>query len=230
MFGGLKEFVWTRSSQYEIVDPCEFKASSGQLWKFGRRIITTVEADTEYRPLNDYPNLFRAFANVRDEEALLSFVKQYGPLTDEGRTPSSKDPHFTSKVIMIDGKRFAEIVYVPGDQIDHCLKQAAWCGHILRHHRQASPRMQEMIKELEVRPSICMMDVEADPVEGVRMILRPSSLLDAIKFQLLASIRSGNTSVECTHCENWFSKKRGAKFCSDKCKDDYHNARRKARR
>jgi hypothetical protein len=91
-------------------------------------------------------------------------------------------------------------------------------------------RIEALIEELEIKPSLCQMDVEADPVDGVRMILRPKCLLDAIKLQLLERISNGVNTFECLSCGSWFSKKSGAKFCSDKCKDDYHNAQRKKER
>ncbi|MET3841933.1 hypothetical protein [Bradyrhizobium sp. OAE829] len=230
MFHRLLEFVWTRYSHYEIVEPCTFTTGDGERWEFGRRIITIAKSGDEYYPLKDYPYLYRAFANVRNDQLLLDFVKLYGPLTDEGLTPSSPKPHFTSSVLMLDGRKLNEVVYVPGDQIDRCLKEASWCAHILRYHAKKSPQLHASIKELEVRPSLCTLEIEADPVNGVRMVLEPKCLLDAIKLQLLESISNGVNTFECAACGDWFSKKSGAKFCSEKCKDSYHNAKNKKQR
>jgi hypothetical protein len=231
VFNRLLEFVWFRHAHYEIVEPCEFRAGDGNLWKFGRRIIATTNDDRHgYCPLKDYPNLYRAFANVKNEAALFEFVKLYGPLTDEGATPSSANPHFTSKVLMMDGRRLFESVMVPGDQIDRCLREATWCAHILRYRANKSARLQELIEKMLVQPSLCQMRIDADPVDGVRMSLEPECLLDAIKLQLLESISKGVNTFECLSCGGWFSKKAGAKFCDEKCKDDYHNARRKKQR
>jgi hypothetical protein len=227
VFNRLLEFVWTRYSHNEIVEPCSFTNSEGRTWKFGRRITRTSDGGADYCPLKDYPNLYRAFANVKSEQALLEFVRLYGPLTDEGLGLSSADPHFTTQIVMFDGKKALETVYVPGDQIDRCLKEAAWCAHILRYHAKKSAQLQALIEELEIMSSLCKMDIEADPVDGVRMTLRPTCLLDAIKLQLLESISNGVNTFECLACGSWFSKKSGAKFCSDTCKDNYHNAKRK---
>jgi hypothetical protein len=199
-------------------------------WEFGRRIIATSERGVDYYPLKDFPYLYRAFANVKGEQDLFAFVKLYGPLTDEGATPSSADPHFTTAILMMDRTKILETVYVPGDQVDRCLKEAAWCSHILKYHAKKSPRLQALIEELEIKPSLCGMNIQADPVHGVRMSLEPKCLLDAIKLQLLESISNGVNTFECLSCGRWFSKKIGAKFCSDKCKDDHHNANRKKQR
>jgi hypothetical protein len=227
VFNSLSEFVWTRYARYEIAEPCWFASDDGVRWEFGRRIITTSDGAHDYLPIRDYPFLYRAFANIKNEQELLDFVRLYGPLTDEGLTQSSAIPKFTSTVTTVDGKKLFEVVYVPGDQIDRCLKAAAWCAHILRYNAARSPLLQERIKQLEVMPSLCVMDILADPVDGVRMVLRPKCLLDAIKLQLLESISKGVNTFECANCGVLFSKKSGAKFCGDKCKDDYHNAKRK---
>jgi hypothetical protein len=223
VFNLLLEFV----PNYEIVEPCGFTDGDGKRWEFGRRIITTAEFGDEYYPLKRYPDLYLVFANVKSEQALFEFVERYGPLTDEGLTRSSAKPHFTSSVLLMDGRKLAEFVYVPGDQIDRCLKEAAWCAHILRYHAKKSPQLQALIRELGVKSPLCTMDIEADPVDGVRMSLRPKCLVDALKLQLLDSISRGVNTFACDACGNWFSRKSGAKYCSDKCKDDYNNARRR---
>jgi hypothetical protein len=74
------------------------------------------------------------------------------------------------------------------------------------------------------------LSVELDPLHGVRLVVEPTSLLAAIKLQLLENVSKGINSIQCLHCDDWFDRRAGAKFCSDKCKDTYHNMQKRLRR
>jgi hypothetical protein len=97
VFGRLEEFVWSRHRAFEIVPSCRSSGFHGEVWSFGRRIVATTNEYDSYMPIRDNPNLYRAFANIRDEQALFEFVKRYGALTEPGLTPSSKDPVFGAR-------------------------------------------------------------------------------------------------------------------------------------
>jgi endogenous inhibitor of DNA gyrase (YacG/DUF329 family) len=229
VFGRLLEFEWERFAAYEIVAPCEFTCSDGELKEFGRRIIHRMTEGDVYLPLRKYPDLYRVFANVKNDEGLLAFIRLYGPLTDEGHVASNETPGFTSEVFMLNGKKVAEKVYVPGDLIDRCLERAAWCKNVLKFQADRSDRFMKLIEEVE-HAFPCHLIIEADRVNGAQLVLEPKSLLDAILLQLMESVRTGVHSAECENCGEWFGKKAGAKFCSVQCKDIHHNNQKRNKR
>jgi glutaredoxin-related protein len=229
VFGRLEEFVWRRHRSFEIVPQCSSSGVHGDIWSFGRRIVANTDEYDSYQPIRDNPNLYRAFANLRDEAALFEFVKRYGALTEPGLTPSSKDPVFTSVIWMGDKKLNCEIVQVPGDEVALCLREAAWCAHVLRYQAERDVEFFNLIRPLETNPSMANLSIELDPLHGVRLVIEPTSLLVAIKLQLLEDISRGVNSIQCTYCGNWFARKAGAKFCNDKCKDTHHNMQKRLR-
>jgi hypothetical protein len=59
------------------------------------------------------------------------------------------------------------------------------------------------------------------------LVLRPPSLIDAIKLQLAQSVASGNAISTCQQCSKWFEvggkgKRNIAKFCSDRCRSRFN--------
>jgi hypothetical protein len=76
--------------------------------------------------------------------------------------------------------------------------------------------------------------VSGQPDGRPTLSLRPQNLIDAMRIQLAQSIASGNLINVCPICGAWFEKggrggsaKRSiARFCSDKCRNQFHNERR----
>jgi hypothetical protein len=65
--------------------------------------------------------------------------------------------------------------------------------------------------------------------------MRCNSLLGAIQVQAVQSILGGRKSVQCLECSTWFevgagARRSSAKFCSDQCKDRFHNRQKRGRR
>jgi len=76
--------------------------------------------------------------------------------------------------------------------------------------------------------------VPGKPDGRLALSLRPKVLVDAMRVQLAQSIAGGNEISVCEVCGSWFEKggrggdaKRSiARFCSDKCRNQFHNERR----
>ena len=67
---------------------------------------------------------------------------------------------------------------------------------------------------------------------GYKMELRPKSLLSAMALQLIKAIATDKAIRACDWCGDWFElgagtgRRMGARFCSDRCRHNFHNARR----
>jgi hypothetical protein len=68
--------------------------------------------------------------------------------------------------------------------------------------------------------------------DGVAIRTLPATLLGAMWLQLGQHLAGGAAFMTCDHCGGWFAagrpggRRRVARFCSSKCKNDWHNARR----
>jgi hypothetical protein len=155
-------------------------------------------------PLRDFPKLFDQFSRANTAEKLLSFVKTFGPLSNEGRNP---------KV---------------GDYVIHLLDHARQMQLLINAHRSGQRKEIATI----VGPKGLPLDRGAlgdvrvmlvfDPVtEKPRLQFTPKHLLSALWLQLGDYLSDEPNLIECRHCGSTFERGPGAgrrgdaMFCSD---------------
>jgi len=94
---------------------------------------------------------------------------------------------------------------------------------------QASPDAFFSNREL----TITRLDASLVPIGGKPTLrIRPRSLMGAIRLQFAQAVASGLDIRTCDHCGKLFEiggagRTRKARFCSDRCRSDYHVAKRK---
>ena len=163
------------------------------------------------RPLELHRTLFVEFARLDGtDESCLRFANSFGFLglwLDEkaddrvGPTGESLD-------------RFRDVIGDTRRLVD------AW---------QASPNTFASHQEL----TITRLDVSLVPIDGRPTLrIRPRSLIGAIHLQFAQAVSTGLDIRTCDHCGKLFEiggagRTRKARFCSDRCRTDYHVARRK---
>ncbi len=174
-----------------------------------------------YWPLEQYPALYAEFAKLDgSDESCLQFAHKYGLL-------------------------FADLTHPPETWNAQCGLETLgqWQGYIkdLREiiHRcelsRANPaeafrqfgKQDKSLFGIELYLSI------KSTKSPATLEMRSRSLLDAIQLQAVAAILGGRKSVQCIECPTWFEVGNGArrsqsKFCSSRCKDEYHNRLKKA--
>ncbi len=80
---------------------------------------------------------------------------------------------------------------------------------------------------------ITRLDVSLVPIDGRPTLrIRPSSLIGAIRMQFAQAVATGLDIRNCDHCGKLFElggggRTRKARFCSDRCRSDFHVAKRK---
>ena len=192
-----------------------------------------------YGPLNDY---YTQLGEGRDWE--------YG---ENNLVLSSPNPfaYFTSSSILADWRcedgTQVPADFIPGDPVHDGLDMAAVFRELLRLKEHGSPKklaafFQTSFLRMSKRHAFCpsshasVIDFMPDPKSGIRLYLKPSTLLAALWYQLGTKL-SGNTSVKtCRHCNTFFEAGRGARlradaeFCCNEHKVEYFNRRRPTNR
>ena len=84
--------------------------------------------------------------------------------------------------------------------------------------------------------TITQLQASLVPIDGKATLrIRPSSLFGAVQLQFAQAISTGLDIRTCDHCGMIFEaggmgRNRKARFCSDRCRSDYHDAKKKVRR
>jgi hypothetical protein len=165
-----------------------------------------------YRPLGDFPTLFRIFIKkCRSESGVVDFVNKFGPLN------ASPGDLINTRVLGLPGFMAAR-----GDSIREVIQQAKLMAKLERDHKSDIPQ-------------IPLTSLEAFLVTDsgeIRLKLSPSRLIDAIWLQMAQSITSGRDVRECLHCGGLFEvgpgsdRRLDAKFCKDQHRIAFNNRRR----
>ena len=163
------------------------------------------------RPLEFHRTLFMEFARLDEsDESCIGFANRFGFLgvflnekADDRVGPEGESLLFWRDRIA-DMRRAVE----------------AW---------QASPDTFASSQEL----TITRLDVSLVPIDGRPTLrIRPRSLIGAIQLQFAQAVATGLDIRTCDHCGKIFEtggmgRTRKARFCSDRCRNNYHAARRK---
>jgi hypothetical protein len=187
-----------------------------------------------YGPLNDY---YSRLGNAPDWEygennSVLSSPNPFAYITSTGISSYWKCE---------DG---AEIPadFIPGDPVPDCLRAGAAFRELLRLKERGSPKKLASFFHTSFFDTAngvfwgnhhaSMVDFVPDPKIGVRLRLRPPTLLGALWYQLGVKL-SGDTSIKtCRHCNKLFETGSGtrlrsdAQFCCNEHKVEYFNRKR----
>jgi hypothetical protein len=166
-----------------------------------------------YRPLEDFPTLFRVFVDkCRSERGVVDFISKFGPLN------TNPGDLITTRVLGLPG-----FMAAGGDSIREVIRQAKWMAKLIRDHKSDIPQ-------------IPLTSLEAFLLTGsggeIRLKLSPSRLIDAIWLQVAQSITSGRDLQECLHCGELFEvgpgsgRRLDAKFCKNEHRIAFNNRRR----
>ena len=163
------------------------------------------------RPLEFHRTLFMEFARLDEStESCVRFADSFGYL---GLFPNEG----ADDRVGPDG----ELLLFWRDRIANMRRAVdAW---------QASPSTFASNQEL----TITRLDVSLVPIDGVATLrIRPRSLIGAIQLQFAQAVATGLDIRTCDHCGKIFEtggmgRTRKARFCSDRCRSDFHLSRRK---
>ena len=115
-------------------------------------------------------------------------------------------------------------------------------GEALRWWREEIANMRRAVDAWETSPDafsshqeilITRLDASLVPIDGRPTLrIRPRTLIGAIRLQFAQAVASGLNIRTCDHCGKLFEiggagRTRKARFCSDRCRTDYHVAKRK---
>ena len=213
-------FEWpVGDAGYSIVDhkskPPPTKPGTSTIWRgpFGRHIVRSNGPLRTTRPLEFHRTLFIEFARLDGkDESCLRFANSFGYL---GLSPDSKaDDHVGPEGEPLELWR-REIAVM-------CRAVELW---------QASPGTFTSNQEILVTE----LQVSLVPIDGKATLrIRPTSLIGAIRMQFAQAVATDLDIRTCDHCGKIFEtggtgRTRKARFCSDRCRTDYHLARRKVK-
>ena len=174
---------------------------------------------------------FKAFANVSIDNDLVEFMKCYGFL-------DRVDPYGPSFFREKSGK-YCRVKGAPepcGENVQRHLQSATFFREILqvRPRRHLSREVADWIEDLGV-DGIGDVQMHFDERGILRPVLKPTSLMSGLFWQLFNSVRGGAQYRPCDHCGIIFrmgagsDRRTGAKFCSDEHKVLFHSRRRSIR-
>ena len=158
------------------------------------------------RPL-DHNTLFVDFAHLDgSDDSCIEFASRFGYLgTFSGGISEDR----------------GESVLLWRDDIDNMRRNVeAW---------QANPAAFVPVREIVM----AVLDASLVPLDGRAVLrIRPRSLMGAMQLQFAQAVSTGLDIRNCDHCGKLFEiggggRTRKARFCSDRCRTDYHVARRK---
>jgi hypothetical protein len=155
-------------------------------------------------------------------------VNSYGPLTPNGLRYDNDEVQF--RVFEMGGNDGSTnedasfpIIYHMGDPVDEMLEEAAWFRHAIACHRNGNPELTDILNEHLANIFVGVSAVS----QGInmRLAIRPGSLLDALKLQLVQSL-AGISWSTCAECGSLFAvggrgqgrSYSNAKFCDSKCR------------
>lgn len=209
----LIDFVWPRDVLGYRCETQDRTLLSGSKSKIPGKMKTIVPIDGELQhgtPLT-VGNLFAVFAQLDGSpESCLQFARHHGPLTRAGNTADGE--LLSTWVDNIKAMREALSLWQKG--LDH-LKNSDYTGRSFG----------KILHGLKL----------ASPDEPPRLTLVPTSLLSALWLQFEQEVTSGSDLKSCAFCGRWFTvgpssaRRLDARYCSETCRNRYHNQRHKGR-
>jgi hypothetical protein len=209
-------FTWPVDvAGYHIVQPKPADTGSSRVLlgggSEGPRIVRKGRASHRIEPLKHLPSLFRDFACLTDAEQCLAFANKYGHL---GCNPDHKAEPPEGEVV--------------SDWLMHAARLAAAIEAWERAPATFLTRYGQQLTVAQVSVELVPGRTAGQPV----LQLVPKTLRDAIHLQFAQHVNSGRDLHTCEFCGVWFERgqgggrKSGARFCSDQCRNRFHNQRR----
>ena len=210
-------FEWSiDAAGYSIVDhkPKPSKGRSARILTgqpSGPHIVRKGGPLLTTRPLELSPTLYADFARLDgSDESCVKFATAFGYL---GLWPYEKtDDH--------GGPNGEPLVLWRSEIAEMRRAVDSW---------QASPDTFAGNQEL----TVTQLDVTLVPIDGRPMLrIRPRSLISGIRMQFAQAVTSHLILRNCDHCGKLFElggagRTRKSRFCSDRCRNDFHIAKRK---
>jgi hypothetical protein len=199
------DLKWPIASGYTVRPSAALKGESALYPEDGATI-------TWHRPLETKPLLYREFASLDgSKQSCLGFARRNGLLFHRSH-------------------REGDLLRLWRQYVEHLKHVIEFCELGISNPRQAVRQFgQEKIGPLaKFYPSLSLQGPRAPPV----LSMRCDSLLGAIQMQAVQSILGGRKSAQCVECSTWFeigpgARRSSAKFCSDQCKDRFHNRQKR---
>jgi hypothetical protein len=228
MFDVLADFEWVRDGKGYRVVP--FKSlDPGRKWSKGSldpnwMVPNGSQADAiRYRPFARGGDLCTAFASVRSPPELLRFTNAHGLLT--WCRPFTGDPNLAG--------------FPAGEPVPLGLVEAEMFRELLRLQTLANPGRMAAHFETKIAGfvrggQVGTVEIVPDPERGIRLKVRPPTLLGAMWYQLALKL-SGATLRQCRLCHEVFEAGRGtgmradAQFCCNEHKVEFFNRNRAKR-
>jgi hypothetical protein len=198
------DFEWQRAFSTASGAPAyEFK--DGEIRQRGR-----VEEET-IRPLTLRPTLYLDFAQLDGSpDACLQFARRWGLLT-----------------IQFFEKPKAEPIKLWKEEIGSIRFLLQGLPLADANNAQSTIAVRSLTN-LGVAANVFLQ--QGPPPLPPSLVLRPRTLIDAIRLQMAHAFAGGVEVATCARCGSWFergtNRRSDARFCSDTCRFKHHNARR----
>jgi hypothetical protein len=183
-----------------------FEWSKGWGYEFsrdGKVIRQSHRGRDRTHPLENHKTLYLEFAALDSPGSILTFASSCGLLTTRAQLDAEEPLTLWREKIRSMKK------WITGVKM-------LWNARNLEAH-MASVKV--------------MLIASGDAGPKPMLVLRPATLWDAMMTQLALSTAGGNSLATCEQCGNPFEvgasgKRSIAKFCSDECRNRFHNQRR----
>ena len=216
----------------------------------------------KYQPFARAGDLCLVFAQVTSSDQLLRFVNNYGPLNDYYSRLHGTDWEYGENNLELVSPNPISILtstglesywrckdgtdipadFIPGDPVPNCLRAATAFRELLRLRERGSPKKVAShfhTSFFDTANGVFYADQHAstvdfvpDPKIGVRLRLRPPSLLGALWYQLGMKLSGDSRIKTCRHCTKLFETgtasrlRSDAQFCCKEHKVEYFNRKR----
>ena len=219
----LIDFEWSKDAKgYRLVDPeparpppivhpdFQFEIRPTFLEMIGKpqRVVPNGGNSVTYRPLNKFGELYKAFANIKTAEDVLSFIANYGPLTEAGLQPDS------------------------GEEVPRVLEHAEAFRSWLNASQGRRKKLAASIGIEGTKIANLEASLATDASGTLHLRILPRNLLAALWLQLAQTLAGGIKIRACLHCGGWFEcgpdtdRRLDAKFCSDEHRVLYNSLKR----
>ncbi len=188
------------------------------------RIVAGSDRSVAYRPLDGFDLLYWAFAKVETADDLLDFVKRFGLLEES--------PEWDAD---FDGEYFLGATEYEGNSVQKYLAQARLFHEILLKKEKKGPKAVAALfrsHEKEFGRLVSHLTLVADPSTGIKFLVRPIDLIQALKLQLVQYLIGSTVVRTCRHCGDFFEAGPGtevrldATFCCREHSVLYHSHKR----
>ena len=176
-----------------------------------QRVVPIDGRRVGYRPLERFGVLYRAFGYINTPDAVLNFIGNYGPLTQNGLYPSH------------------------GADVEFVLDQA----QMFRSYLEAGLKRRKSLAEQIGLEGQKFANLEAlittDASGTLHLRILPRTLLGGLWLQLAQTLAGDMEIRRCGHCRKWFEagvgteRRLDAKFCSDEHRIEFNSRKRSKR-